>query len=71
MTNDDDLFDYAEPARVLSPCVNICVLDSATGWCVGCGRSGDEIEEWPEAADARRQAILDDLPERMETLRSA
>lgn len=66
---DDDLFDYAEPARVLSPCVNICAIDPASGWCVGCARSGDEIEEWPAASDARRQAILDDLPDRLAALR--
>jgi hypothetical protein len=63
-----DLFDYSEPARVLSPCTNVCVLDPDTGWCIGCGRSCDEIGEWPDAGDARRQAILDVLPGRMDRL---
>jgi uncharacterized protein len=62
---DDDFLEYAEPARVLSPCVDICVLDPDTGWCIGCGRTGDEIGDWPDASDARRQAILDALPPRM------
>ena len=65
---DDDPFEYSEPARVLSPCISICALDLTTGWCLGCGRSDTEIEEWPDATDARRQAILDMLPERMERL---
>ena len=65
---DDDLFEYSEPAAVLSPCINICSLDLTTGWCLGCGRSDGEIEEWPNATDPRRQAILDALPERMAQL---
>ncbi|UIJ45019.1 DUF1289 domain-containing protein [Sphingomonas cannabina] len=67
---DDDLFEYSEPARVQSPCINVCVLDPATGWCLGCGRSGDEVEEWSSITDARRQAILDRLPARLEALRN-
>jgi hypothetical protein len=44
------------------------VLDPDTGWCIGCGRSCDEIGEWPDAGDARRRAILDVLPGRMDRL---
>jgi predicted Fe-S protein YdhL (DUF1289 family) len=65
----DDLFEFVEPARVLSPCINICRLDTRTGWCVGCGRTGNEIAAWSTAGDAGRQAILDSLPARMATLR--
>ena len=66
----DDIFDYFEPARVLSPCVDICEIDGATGWCVGCGRTGDEIGEWPDSGDMRRQAIVDALPPRIAALRT-
>jgi uncharacterized protein len=67
---DDDHFEYSEPARVMSPCINVCVLDPATGWCLGCGRSGGEVEEWAGTTDERRQAILDQLPARLAELRS-
>ena len=67
--DDDDLFEFVAPARVMSPCVNICELDAATGWCIGCGRTGDEVAVWSAVDDAERQAILDRLPERMATLR--
>jgi predicted Fe-S protein YdhL (DUF1289 family) len=67
---DDDLFDYPEPARVLSPCVNLCDLDDATGWCIGCGRTGDEIAAWTSVGDTGRQAVLDRLPARMAVLRA-
>ena len=30
-------------ALLPSPCVGTCELDVVTGWCVGCGRTGDEI----------------------------
>ena len=63
--DDDDLFEFVEPARVLSPCVAICKLDRTTGWCVGCGRTGNEIARWTSVGDAGRQTILDALPARM------
>lgn len=30
-----------------SPCISVCQLDDATGCCIGCFRSIDEIREWP------------------------
>ncbi len=66
--DDDDFLEFTEPARVLSPCVLICRVDKATGWCLGCGRTGGEIGEWSLATDARRQAILDELPGRLQKL---
>ncbi|URW76075.1 DUF1289 domain-containing protein [Sphingomonas donggukensis] len=66
----DDVFDYCEPARVMSPCVNVCALDPATGWCTGCGRTGAEIAAWSSVTDAERQRILDRLPPRIARLRA-
>ena len=40
-----------------SPCVNICQMDAATGWCAGCLRTLDE---------PRRRAVLAALPQRRE-----
>lgn len=51
-----------------TPCVNICLLDDASGLCVGCGRSGDEIARWVQLSPAERRAIMDALPERLERL---
>lgn len=67
---DDDLFGYEPPAQVLSPCVNICKLDPRTGWCIGCGRTGDEIARWSAASDAERAIILAPLAERLAILKS-
>ena len=41
---------------VPSPCIGICRLD-AQELCVGCGRTLDEIAEWPLATPARQLEI--------------
>jgi hypothetical protein len=43
-------------------------MDGALGWCLGCGRTGDEITEWSSAGDVRRSAIWALLPERIDAL---
>ncbi|RYD96082.1 MAG: DUF1289 domain-containing protein [Sphingomonadales bacterium] len=53
---------------VESPCVDICVMDGASGWCLGCGRTIGEIAGWGEASPAARAAIMADLPARMAQL---
>ncbi|MEM9047161.1 MAG: DUF1289 domain-containing protein [Pseudomonadota bacterium] len=47
-----------------SPCVGTCRLDPATGWCLGCARTGDEIAGWGGQTDAARAAVWEALPER-------
>jgi len=54
-----------------TPCVNICLLDSETGLCVGCGRSIAEIAGWASMSDSERRAIMATLSERMERLEQA
>ena len=58
----------ANKAGVVSPCVNICRMNAATGWCEGCARSIDEIAGWGSADDASRQAVLARLPQRRQRL---
>ncbi len=52
---------------VETPCVNVCLLDSELGLCVGCGRSIDEIASWASLSDAERAAIMAALPARLES----
>ena len=51
-----------------SPCVGTCKLDPATGWCLGCARTGDEIADWQARSDASRIAVWEALPSRFEQL---
>ena len=60
----------AEPASIASPCINICTLDDATGWCRGCGRTIGEIGNWSAKPPEERRAIRSRLPERMAALRA-
>jgi len=41
-----------------SPCVRVCTLDPASGLCVGCGRSLDEIARWTQMTDAERARVI-------------
>jgi uncharacterized protein len=54
-----------------TPCVNICLLDSESGLCIGCGRGTDEIARWVEMTPAERRAIMAALPERLQRLEEA
>lgn len=47
-----------------SPCVKICVIEPASGLCVGCHRTAREITAWPTLAQAERRAIMAALPAR-------
>lgn len=47
--------DADEPA---SPCIGVCRLDPAGRFCVGCGRTLDEIARWPRADAREKRAIL-------------
>lgn len=51
-----------------SPCVGICNLDQASGYCLGCARTGDEIGRWSAMSEAQRDAVWDRLPGRHEAL---
>ncbi|MFC5343678.1 DUF1289 domain-containing protein [Brevundimonas staleyi] len=56
---------------VKTPCIDICVFDTATGWCVGCGRTRPEVAQWRKLTPFRRKAIERDLPRRTATLVAA
>ena len=47
-----------------SPCIGICVLDSASGLCSGCARSGAEIGAWLAATPDEKLAVWEAVPER-------
>ena len=50
--------------HVPSPCISVCTMDAASGVCVGCCRTLDEIAAWSVLdADAKR-AVLAALPAR-------
>ena len=54
-----------QPARVQSPCINVCVMDDDSGYCFGCKRTLAEIATWGAAPDAERLRILSALGDRI------
>jgi predicted Fe-S protein YdhL (DUF1289 family) len=52
----------------VSPCIGICRIDEATGWCLGCARTADEIADWRARPPAFRAAVWQALPARFDAL---
>jgi predicted Fe-S protein YdhL (DUF1289 family) len=46
------------PAAVPSPCIGICRMHEATGWCEGCLRTLGEIAGWGQLPDPAKRLVL-------------
>jgi predicted Fe-S protein YdhL (DUF1289 family) len=53
---------------IKSPCVKLCVIEPESGFCIGCGRSREEIASWMSYTGAQRDVIMLELPERLTNL---
>lgn len=49
---------------VESPCVKLCVVEPASGLCLGCYRSIAEISDWAAMGAEARSAVMAALPAR-------
>jgi uncharacterized protein len=47
----------AEGCDVPSPCISICRMDAASGFCEGCLRTIEEIAGWSRMDDATKRRI--------------
>ncbi len=54
----------APEAEVASPCINICRMDAASGYCEGCRRTLEEIAGWSAYSAAQKRAVLAQLSTR-------
>ena len=54
---------------VKSPCIDVCVFDGKSGFCVGCLRTASEAQEWKKMTDHRRHQIINDRVRREQKLR--
>ena len=60
-----DLFGVdAHAGEVLSPCIQICIIEPGDGLCVGCARTLDEIASWSSMSNEARRAVVQILPQR-------
>lgn len=51
-------------APVPSPCISICRMDAASGWCEGCLRNIEEITAWSRLEDEGKRAVWRRIAER-------
>ena len=56
------------PSPIETPCNKVCVLDAASGLCIGCGRTAAEIGRWISMTSDERRRIMDELPARRAAL---
>jgi uncharacterized protein len=52
-----------------SPCTDICRFDPRNKWCVGCGRTTDEIKAWRKLSPYHKATLTKELAHRMKRLR--
>ncbi|MFL1877038.1 DUF1289 domain-containing protein [Hansschlegelia beijingensis] len=60
-----------EHRPIKSPCISVCVMDPATGWCEGCFRTLAEIGAWARFSPEERDRVMRLLPARRKTARAA
>jgi len=48
----------------ISPCIGVCVIDPASGFCLGCARTIPEIAGWLDFSAEEKRRILAVLAER-------
>ena len=58
-------------ASISTPCIKVCVLDPESGYCIGCGRTRNEIAGWLDMTDQLRRDIMAGLPQRVDSLTRA
>jgi uncharacterized protein len=52
-----------------SPCTDICQYDPRSKWCVGCGRTAEEIRGWRKMSPFHRTVISKELQRRLDRIR--
>jgi uncharacterized protein len=60
-----DTFSHRD---IETPCIKICVIEPETGFCIGCGRTRDEIASWLNISANDRHTLMQTLPDRVNTL---
>jgi len=56
--------DRTGEAEVASPCINVCRMNTSSGYCEGCRRTLEEIACWSAYDTAQKRAVLAQLPGR-------
>lgn len=50
---------------IVSPCIGVCAINDANGFCHGCYRTVEEIREWWNMTDQEREKVMGTLDQRL------
>lgn len=50
--------------EVQSPCIGVCSIDEASGYCQGCYRTVEEIKGWWDMSPLEQGKLVADLEQR-------
>ena len=53
-----------------SPCIETCVFSGPKGWCLGCGRTRQECQDWKALKPYARSRLLNELRRRLARMRA-
>ncbi|GHA53129.1 DUF1289 domain-containing protein [Amylibacter ulvae] len=67
--SENDLGEVWKRDEVESPCVKLCVIHEASGFCMGCYRTRHEIAGWSRMDDDARIALKETLPTRASAIK--
>ncbi|MEM7635866.1 MAG: DUF1289 domain-containing protein [Pseudomonadota bacterium] len=56
------------PPEIQSPCIKLCVMEPDSGFCMGCGRTRDEIASWISLTPSERETVTATLEQRLANL---
>jgi len=54
----------SEKIAAESPCVSVCAMDTVSGFCFGCYRTLEEIQQWWDLDNAAKQAVIEQASKR-------
>ena len=52
------------PKPIATPCIQVCVIDGASGLCLGCYRTLSEVAAWSRFTADERAGLMMALPGR-------
>ncbi|MDX1401888.1 MAG: DUF1289 domain-containing protein [Kiloniellales bacterium] len=55
---------FEPDTSVPSPCISVCQVDNATGFCIGCHRNIDEIRDWMIMSADEKHQVLKNIEDR-------
>ena len=58
-------------SAVPSPCISVCQMEEASGLCLGCRRTIDEIRDWIILTPEEKRSVLARIEERKRRLAGA